>query len=353
MKKLTLLLLFVTVALGAVAVVQWRKIAAERLQVTALHNELQQTSQQLEEAQAAQKQADEQRREASRQAQELTAQLQAKVMAASNPPVKVTPVAMAAAPTTSAVSKAGEKGGLGNMISKMMQDPDMKKFIVQQQKATMEQLYSPLFKQLSLTPEETTQFKDMLGDHMAKVMDNAGSLFTGTNNTEMAAKLSGQQKEFDAQIKDFLGEDRFSQYQAYQETSGERAMLNLYKQQNPGEYSLNDAQTEQLLKIMSEEKKSVAQSTGLPLRSGSGDEANIQAMLSPDQAEKLLAAQETVNQRVYDRSRTVLSPDQLQSLSKFQTNQLQLMRMSMGMMRSMFGSEGGANTTPSPTPTGQ
>ena len=48
------------------------------------------------------------------------------------------------------------------MISKMMQDPDTRKFIREQQRMMMDQMYGPLVKQLGLTPEEAAQFKDLL-----------------------------------------------------------------------------------------------------------------------------------------------------------------------------------------------
>jgi hypothetical protein len=40
---------------------------------------------------------------------------------------------------------------------------------------------------------------------------------------------------------------------------------------------------------------------------------------------------------VLDRARTILSPDQLQTVSSFQTNQMQMLRMGMGMVKTMFG----------------
>jgi hypothetical protein len=43
--------------------------------------------------------------------------------------------------------------------------------------------------------------------------------------------------------------------------------------------------------------------------------------------------QESVNQRVYTRAEGMLSPDQLAAFGKFQTNQMQMMRMGMTMAR--------------------
>ena len=118
---------------------------------------------------------------------------------------------------------------------------------------------------------------------------------------------------------------------------GERAMLNQFKQQAGSDYNLSDPQTEALLTFMKEEKKNVAASTGLPLGDSGQDPAKLQALMSDDKVDQFMQAQETISQRVYDRARTILSPDQLDTLGRFQTNQMQMMRMGMGMVKTMFG----------------
>ena len=306
--------------------------------MAALQGELEATSQQLETLQAAQKRADQQRHELMGQAEELAAQLQAHQLAETNITVPAPPPP----PPVSETGKADEeKGGLGKMLSKMMQDPDTRKFIQQQQRIMMDQMYGPLVKQLGLTPEEATQFKDMLVDNGMKAAEKASSLMFGdsggTNRTDMLSSLTAEQKSFDDQVKALLGDDRYAQYKDYQQTVGERALLNQFKQQAGSDYNLSDPQSEALLTFMKEEKKSVAATTGLPLGDSSQDPAKLQALMADDKVDQYMQAQETINQRVYDRARTILSPEQLDTLGKFQTNQLQMMRMGMGMMKTMFG----------------
>ena len=340
MKNIIILFLTVTtITLGMVCVVQSRKAADQQTQAAALQGELDAASQQLEAMQAGQKRADQQRHELMGQAEELAAQLQARQLVETNVTAPVPPPP----PTVSQAGKADEeKGGLGKMISKMMQDPDTRKFIQQQQRMMMDQMYGPLVKQLGLTPEEATQFKDMLVDNGMKAAEKATSLFGGdgsTNRTEMFSSLTAEQKTFDDQVKAFLGDARYAQYKEYQETVGERALLTQFKQQAGSDYNLSDPQSEALLTFMMEEKKNVASSTGLPLGDSSQDPAKLQALMSDDKVDQYMQALETINQRVYDRARTILSFEQLNTLGRFQTNQLQMMRMGMGMMKTMFGSE--------------
>ena len=49
--------------------------------------------------------------------------------------------------------------------------------------------------------------------------------------------------------------------------------------------------------------------------------------------EKLLESQGSVNQRVTERARTVLSTDQWESFSRYQTNQMAMMRLGLSTAR--------------------
>jgi hypothetical protein len=64
--------------------------------------------------------------------------------------------------------------------------------------------------------------------------------------------------------------------------------------------------------------------------------------------EKLMQTQETVNQHVYERAKEVLSENQLSSFGKFQTNQLQMMRMGMSMAKKFMSPEQPAPESPAP-----
>jgi len=70
--------------------------------------------------------------------------------------------------------------------------------------------------------------------------------------------------------------------------------------------------------------------------SGNG-KAMLDALGSDESIEKLIQAQNDLNDRVYQRANEVLSPDQLSAFGTFQTNQAALMRMGVTMARKMFG----------------
>jgi hypothetical protein len=160
---------------------------------------------------------------------------------------------------------------------------------------------------------------------------------SSTNSVEMANALTASQTTLDEQVRAYLGNDRYAQYKDYQETVSERMLLNQFKLQAGSDYNLNDQQTETLLTLMKEEQKNVATTTGLPLGETDKDPAKLQALFSGDKVDELLQAQKTVGQRVYERARTILSPDQLDTWGKYQTNRMQMMRMDMTMMHKFMG----------------
>jgi hypothetical protein len=80
-------------------------------------------------------------------------------------------------------------------------------------------------------------------------------------------------------VQSLLGESRYNQYKEYQETLGERAQLNMFRQSNSGDNVINEAQTDQLLALMAQEKKAVQATTGNMLP-GADPAASTQAMLS-------------------------------------------------------------------------
>lgn len=326
---LIILLLLATAALASFCVVEARHASQQRAQAAAQQAAAEQKAQELATLQQAQEKEDQQRRELLRRSDELVAQARAEQSAVSN---QLAAKLAQAAPEAQATNAGPDASSMGSMLSKMMSDPETKKMIRESQRMMMAQLYAPLIKQLGLSPDEATKFKEMLLDHTAAATEQATSLFGATNRTQLTSQLAEQQKSFDEQLKAFLGDDRFAQYQEYQQTVGQRTQLSLFKQQLGADNPLSDQQTEQLLTFMKEEQKNM----GPDPFGAKNDPANFEAMLSPDKLQQFLDNQSQVNQKVYDRAKDLLSPDQLEAFGTFQTNQLNMMKLGMSMAAKMF-----------------
>jgi hypothetical protein len=334
MNKLVTILAIAAVGFATLCVILKQQRTAREAQIAALREEVEQQKAQLEVLHTARERVERDNIELRQQLDQMTAGTRGE-----SRPEQLTQADTETQPPLTNAPAAAPEGNLGSMLSKMMSDPDTKKFIRNQQRMMVDQLYRPLIKQLGLTSEEATVFKDLLADNLVKGAEKATSFLAtaaGTNRAEWVSGMAAEQKRGDEQLREFLGEQRYSIYKGYQESVGERTQLNLFRQQNDaGDYPLNDVQFEQLVVLMQEEKRNAMAALGGGA-AASQDQAALDAMFSEEQGDKLMRVQESANQRAFERARAVLSPDQLQAFAAFQTNQLQMIRTGLSMARRML-----------------
>ena len=245
----------------------------------------------------------------------------------------------AAAGATPAESEAESGFGknMGKALSKMMSDPAMKEMMRSQQKTMIDTMYGTLFKEMNLTPEERQKFSELLLDQQAKTMEAGMGIFEEGGLTNVTQSVQARQKESEEQLKALLGEERFTQYQEYQKTVGDRMQLDqLRRQMDTAGAPVQDEQLQQLLALTKEERERVP--APFP-QDPQGAAANMEKMLSGEHMEKQMAWQEEINRRVLERATTVLTPDQLKAYEQFQTQQINMQKLGLKMMRGMFGGQ--------------
>jgi len=258
-----------------------------------------------------------------------------------------------AAPGATGDDKEGLFGkGMGEMIGKMMKDPAMREMMREQQKAMINMMYSGLFKDLNLTPDEKEKFKTLLTDAQMKNVEAAQGLFGGDSkdgNMEDAGKqIAEAKKQTDAEIKALLGDDRFAQYQDYQKVVGERMQLDQFKNQLTGEnMPLTDEQQARLLQVMKETKTSMP-----PPISDYQTQIPKKDTFTAENLDKQLKWMDDRNQQILEAitARQILTPEQLKQYQSFQEQQTSMQKLGLNMAKQMFGGEksGGAVTTPAP-----
>jgi hypothetical protein len=298
------------------------EVAAAKAQAEAAHRQLNQEKAQRQEM-------EQQRDQLIKVADEVGAELRKKVTSEAPPG---SPEPAAAAET--------RQPALGKLVSQMMADPETRKFIREQQRMTIEQLYNPLIKKLALSAEEGAEFKQLLLDRALQSSEKALGLMggqQGEGRTQALNELAEDQRKFEEDIRTFLGESRYTEYKDYQETVGERTQLNMFRQADAAGQTMNDEQTDSLLAIMSQEKRALQETTGAIFPGANQDPSAMESLLKEDQSARAIEAQETLNQRVYERAGEILSNQQLEAFARFQTNQLQMMRLGLKMARQMLG----------------
>lgn len=332
--------------LAAVCFFQWNQTGDLKRQIASLRESVQERDQRNEADQKKLKKLERQSAELNRQVQTLTGELQS-----SRPPPATSPAVSAPGSEPAADDSGKNKGFFGEFLSKMMDDPAMKKMMREQQGAVMDMMYGSLFKELGLTPEETGKFKELLLDRQMNAVEAGGAFMQlqseDTDRSAAMNELAAQQKEFDEHVKAFLGDARYAQYKDYNETMAERMVLNEFSQQMAGgQNPLSADQTSQLLEIMKQERKDMAPVFGETTADGSATVANFQAMMSEDKMDDLFKQQEEINQRVLERAKAVLTPEQLELLAAHQASQLQRQRGSMIIAVEMFGTQKSDNPAP-------
>jgi hypothetical protein len=324
----------VSLVLGIALVIQWNHGSKQQLKLEKLQLQVEKSAS----AQNAASRVQELEKERLKLIGELRAaefELNSVRMAAAAAQNTNAPLAARASATGPQATPGDGAGGMGKMLGSMLKDPEMRKAMAQQQRMGMEMLYGSLLKELQLTPEQEQKFKDLLLDQQMENMEQAGAMFEGTaeDRARVAQELADKRKDHEAAIKELLGEDGFAQYEEYNQTLGERMMLEQFGRG----VETSPEQTEQLLAIMRDEKRNVQMNLGTPTPNPGQDWQSVLA--SDDVTQKIFAQQEEVNARVLERAAQVLTPEQLQKFGPVLQNQLEMQKAGLKMARQMFGGE--------------
>ena len=332
MKNIALILLLaVSIALGALTFRQKNQLAETNSQLAAVETRLQAQTAMIESAKAA----------ASR-AKMLEAALKESAAAAGEQSKQQTNQ-VAQLQTKLAAAKTNAPAGGLSALATMFKDPKMKEMIKSQQKAVMgpmiEKQYASLFRQLNLTPEESASMKDLLMKKTLAGADSGMSLLDGSLDASQRAELSKKTKaetdDCEAQIKEFLGADNYSAFQSYEKTVPVRYSVTQFNDQlGSGPNQLSADQQEQLALAMSEARTSYKWTTDYSNKKPTdGDYA---AMFSEDKVNQYAQEKEKFDEQFLAKAQQILTPDQIKTFADFQKTQRDLQMMGMKMAASMF-----------------
>jgi outer membrane murein-binding lipoprotein Lpp len=225
----------------------------------------------------------------------------------------------------------GGSNGRGGFLAKLFKDPSMRKMMAAQQAAALRGYYSDFVKEAHLTPDEAEKFFQLLEDRQAALMDSSAAMLTG-GKVDTSAMTAATNTANEA-LKDLLGPDGFAAYQDFEKTLGDRIQVQQFSQQLGAVGSpLQDYQSQALIQIMSQEQ------ANLPSLQAGNPQA-MQQMVSGGEAAVDQYTQEidAMNQRVYNRAMSVLTPPQLSAFATFQKNmttaQLAGLKMTQQMLK--------------------
>jgi len=244
---------------------------------------------------------------------------------------------------TNTVASTGTNTKPANPFAEMFKDPEAREMIKNQQKTVMggmiDKNYADFFKAMNMTPEQQAALKDLLMNKTLGSMDLGMEMMSGDLTPERRAELTKQLKEandaINQQIKDLLGAENYSQFEAYEKSVPDRQALEQFKGQLTADMALNSNQEQSLLTAISEERQ------GFKFTTDYGDQQDFsEDMFSKFTEERMnlyFQEQEQLNQRILARVQPVLSADQYNAYAKSLKSQQDMMKMGMKMAASMFG----------------
>ena len=233
-------------------------------------------------------------------------------------------------------------GGWMKGLAKMFKDPEMRKMMRGQQGVGVRMMYGDLAKELGITPDDANQVMELLTDRQ---MDASSKAMNAVDDSGDAAKLAASAEDaqkvvtdYDAKLKNILGEDRTKKLNDYERTLGDRMAIQQYSSSfSSAGVPLDETQKQGLLNVMKEER--LKQPPG-PLDPGAKDVgAQMKAMRTGEGLDEALASQRDMNQRVLTRARTVLTPDQMAAFETAQKAQMEMQEMGIKMAKGMFGKD--------------
>jgi hypothetical protein len=198
--------------------------------------------------------------------------------------------------------------------------------------------YAALLQQLNLTPEQSAALKDLLQKKMLANTDAGMSMMDGsldaTQRADLAKQIKNQTDDFDAQIKQLLGDDNYPAFQAYEKTTPDRTTVSQFSDQLSGTAALNPDQQQQLIQMMSDERNNFKWTTDYNNKAAfNGD---YSAMFSEDKITQFAKEKEQLDQQTFARARQILNPEQLVAFQQFQASQRELQLAGMKMAAQMF-----------------
>jgi len=239
-------------------------------------------------------------------------------------------------------SLAAAKTNGASPFAAMFKDPKMKEMIKASQKAVLgpmiDKQYVALFQQLNLTPEQTAALKDLLQKKMSAGTDAGMSLLDGSldaaQRADLAKQIKSQTEDYDAQIKQFLGDENYQAFQAYEKTTPDRMTISQFGDQLSGATALSPDQQDQLTQMMSDERNNFKWT--IDYNNKAALNGDFTSMFSEDKINQFAKEKEQLDQQILARARHILTPEQLTSFQQFQTAQREMQAAGMKMAAQMF-----------------
>ena len=204
-----------------------------------------------------------------------------------------------------------------NPMAEMFKSPAGKVMMMASMRAeglAVARSYAKLFADLHLTPEQTAAMKDLMINQTMASADMITAAMSGQADPAQlqvqAVQVKAEQAAIDGQIKQLLGDDNYTQYQAYGKTLPERMVVTQVADQlADSPMAVGADQEQQLFDAMVEERQNFKFTTDFS--DPSKLKGDVASYYTEDNKQRYLQELEQLNQIYLARAQSILSPDQL------------------------------------------
>ncbi len=192
-----------------------------------------------------------------------------------------------------------QRGGRPNFAA-LMSNPEFAQAMSVQHRAALDARYADLFKRLNLPPAQLEKLKDLLVERQTARMDvmvavRESGLNPRENRDELRKLTEDAQAEVDSNIRATLGDNVFNQFQTFETTQPQRALVKV----------LNDRLSY----------------SSTPLNTNQSDFlVNALAATATDNESKS-STRPFISDMVIQQAQSVLAPDQVEALKQIQLEQ--------------------------------
>ena len=222
-------------------------------------------------------------------------------------------------------------------IATLMANPEFAKAWNLEQRAQLDNRFAGLFKQLNLSPAQLEGFKSLLIDRQTSAMDVMSSAreqgLDPRNDRDAINKLvASAQADVDQSIKAALGGTAYQQYQNYQTTQPQRAVVSQVEQRlSYTATPLTSTQSNFLVQALASDPTASTTTATASTGFGGGNFGRGGGNASTP-----------ITDAVIQQAQNVLTPDQVSALKEVQAQQ-QAQQKIGEMFRTGRGNSGGGN----------
>ena len=283
------------------------------------------------------------------------------------------PPASAPVPTAGGRTMTYRVGGAGGTAGPMaaLESPEMRRLMAVGQRSQLDARYAPLFKSLGLPPQQLDKFKQLLVDKQNSALDVMAAArsqgITPDNRGQLQSLMQQANREVDDGIKDLLGDTAYQQFQQFDRTQTQRAIVDqLASRLSYTDAPLTPQQSEQMVQLLSETTPpaptagpggdTMMFSIAIRVTSVNGGTDVATAVAPPFFSATVRGPITSITNDTVNRAQSVLNPTQVGALQQLQAEQQaqqqmgQLMRQSMDAQGGGFHLSSSVDTSGAPPP---